>query len=123
MVTLKTLQKYLNLREVIEDFFDKKCSESLRAHMKVYVPDWDYTLESPNGKFDSFEMIGKKICIVYGYPDGDTKTYFLPLDIIFDDDFFDKMVGRFTKEKRVEQEKEKERELRVLEELKRKYEE
>ena len=115
MITLKTLTTYLKFKEKVDEFLIKKCQEYDRAqfndpYYNIYVSD----------AFIEFKIIGNRITIDF-QDYGEFKTYYLPLDILFDDDFYEKLKARFDEERKQKAEETKERELKLLEELKKKY--
>jgi|GEM_PF-3040070 len=115
MTTLKTLLAYEKLHDIIEEFFYKKCTE----YKKAEYPTWDRW--TPGGEFDSFEILRNHVSVKYRYYSRDADSYSLPLDILFDDDFYDKIKARFDKKRQVEDERKREDELKLLEALKKKY--
>lgn len=120
-VTLNDLLKYEKLHEKVDDFLRDRLSDyenAERGEPKYHSTfgHGDYLIE--------LEIKENKLNIKYYSPYSDKyyDTYELPLDILFDDDFYEKMKVRFDEERKENAEKEKERELKILEELKKKYE-
>ena len=115
MISLKTLTSYLKFKENVEEFLIKRCTECERAEYN------DPRRGILTGDYLDFEILDDGIKIVFIYLYSDSRYFYLPLDILFDDDFYEKLKARFDEERRQKAEETKERELKLLEELKRKY--
>jgi len=126
-ITLKKLIEYQKLHELVEDFLRGKC-RAYNYALNTCKND-RYGRENPLDVFVGFEIKGNEIIVQFeDYitdwdPSGE--SYVIDLDIIFSDDFYQMMLDEFKKKKmkkREEDERERiEYELKLLEELQKKY--
>lgn len=121
-ITLQTLQDYLDLHDKIEDFLREKCRDYNRAKWNKSEYSFSAGIE-PEKYLITHEIKNNELKLEFFdfYRDG-LDTYDLPIDILFDDDFYSKMKAIFDEKRRNANKKQIERELRQLEELKKKYE-
>lgn len=134
MVTIKTLRSYEKLHNIVEDFLRKKVTEYRNAE---YGEPVNSTYGRPAPIFKEFEIVdreqyingslkkvGENIIISFGYNyDLDIESHTLPLEILFDDDFYVKIKSMFDeKRQRAKEIEERETEKKLYEKLKAKYE-
>lgn len=101
---------------LINDFFKKKCGELIKAE----YPSWNDP--EPKAYFTEFEITENEIHVNFAWSDGSPNWHYLPKNIVFDDYFFDKIKVVYDEKRKADEENKKNRELKLLEELKRKYE-
>jgi hypothetical protein len=120
-ITLNDLLEYQKLHERIDEFIRDKLSEYENAEKNK--PKYHSTYSGGDYLIE-LEIEENKLTVKYYSPYSDKyyDTYTLPLDILFDDDFYEKVKAIFDEKRRIAAEYEKKRELRLLEELKKKYE-
>jgi hypothetical protein len=120
-ITLNDLLEYQKLHDRIDDFVRDKLSEYENAEKNN--PKYHSTYSGGDYLIE-LEIEENKLTVKYysQFSDKYYDTYTLPLDILFDDDFYEKAKAIFDEERKIKAEKEKERELKILEELKKKYE-
>jgi len=125
MVTLKTLLAYEKLHNIVEEFLRKKVTEYKNAE---YGEPIYSTYGSPAPVFREFEIeersqyingswvkIGKNITISFGYNcDLEIDSYTLPLEILFNDDFYMKIKSVFDEKKKKAEEEEQETEKKIV---------
>ena len=98
MVTLKTLEHYQKLHEIVEDFLRTKCTEYNKAR-RYY--DKNY-LDNPEPLmyFTGFAIEGDELVVRFADDPDDwnpiNELYKLPTDLIFDDNFYTIMSERFS---------------------------
>lgn len=115
MVTLSDFQRFEAIEAELRQFLTDKCNEYDEA-TAYYIED--YYKDRDIEKLDCWEFQGDKIVIWFNSESRNTEfyTYELPLDILFDPDFKQKMIAR------VKEEREKER-LMLAEKIKRSMDE
>lgn len=120
---LETLLAYEILHENVEEFLTDKCNQHLRAeHGCSKHGDCSWKL-SAFDFFKQFEIHDAVIEVEFQSEcSTEITTVYLDKTILFDDGYYEKIKARYDeKMKKVEAEM-KERELKLLEDLKRKYE-
>ena len=101
MINLKKLEFYLKFHEEIEDFLYKRCEEYDEAKRPKCI------LSGPMGGLQTFELNGDNIRVTFRFWECESENYELPLDILFEDDFCEKMKSRFEKIREYEAGREK----------------
>ena len=115
MINLKKLEFYLRFHDEIEEFLYKRCIEYNKAK------SGNIRASGPMGDLQKFEFEGNSIRITFRYWECESTYDILPLDILFDDDFYEKMKIRFAEIRRREEEREKVIEINKLKALMKKY--
>jgi len=127
MITLKDIELYNNLEQRIKIFLCQKCEEYRQIKIKYdiigcYWIKYNYDLLENYDYFELCENIIEICFMKYGRSSYEDDEYFavtLPLDILFDVDFKDKMESRLKDELEVKRlrklEEEKQRIIRQTE--------
>ena len=102
-VTLETLEEYIKLYNLINDFFKKKCGELIKAES----PSWSDPY--PKADFTEFEITENEIQVNFAWSDGSPNWYYLPKNIVFDDDFFEKIKVIYDEKRKADEETKKNR--------------
>lgn len=121
MITLKSLTECKELHKSIGSYLRDKCCDYNLAKNDSHYMGCSYGMY-PDGRFSDY-FVGDDVVIVY-FKDmfhRDGERYELPLDILFNDDFYEIMKARFESKQKVNEEIKKKAELQILKELKNKY--
>lgn len=133
MVTLKTLIAYEKLNKIVEKFLREKVTEFRNAEFERSAYS---SSGAPAPIFKGFEIVdrdeyksgswvcvGKDIEISFGgLHNLDIDIYRIPLEPLFDDDFYEKMKAVFDEKRKKRSEKNRNEEKELYEKLKMKYE-